>query len=170
MVSYGFPPVNEMLRTTLNAIAMLALLGLWLITGYALFGAHPLPPRIPTHFDLAGHANGWGRPGMLWLVPGLATLICGLMTLVARRPQSFNYPVRVTPGTRPRMQAVSLSMIAWLRAEIAGLFFWIQFATIRSAQNGTNALSPWFVPLVLVVVLGTIGWHFASLLKAGRRR
>lgn len=157
------------MRTFLQYAALAALLALWAITAYAVAGPHPLPARIPTHFDLAGKPNGWGTPAMLWLLPAIATVILGLMTLVARRPSVFNYPVRVTPATRPRLQAIALSMIAWLRCELAGLFLWIQYAIIESARAGRNGLSPLFVPITILVVLGTIAWHFRAMFVAARR-
>jgi len=157
-----------MSQKTLNVIALLTLLAMGGITAYALLGPRPLPPRIPTHFDLAGRVNGWGGRWTLCLAPGMATAIYALMSLTSRFPQAFNYPARATPATRPRMQAISLDMIAWLKAELACLFFWIQYATIRSAWEGVNGLSPWFVPCVLVVVFGTIAWHFVALIKASR--
>jgi uncharacterized membrane protein len=156
-------------RSFLQYAAFAALLVLWAITAFAVAGPHPLPARIPTHFDLAGKPNGWGAPGMLWLIPAVATVILGLMTLVARRPSVFNYPVRVTPATRPRLQAIALSMIDWLRCELAGLFLWIQYATIESARAGRNGLSPLFFPVTIVVVLGTIAWHLRSMFAAARR-
>jgi uncharacterized membrane protein len=157
-----------MLRRTLLVIALAALAGTWIVTVQALTGAHALPARIATHFDAAGNANGWGEPKMLWLFPIIATFIVALMTLVNRYPQAFNYPVRVTPATRPRLEAISLSMIAWLRAELVCLFLWIQVAIIRSARAGRSSLSPWLVPVAILVIFASIGWHIAAMIKAGR--
>jgi len=156
------------MRKTLAVAAIVALVALWVVTAQAIYGAPPLPPRIPTHFDISGNVNGWGEPRMLWLLPFIATLIFGLMTLVSFFPHSFNYPMRVTPAMRPRVENITLAMIAWLRAEVACIFLWIQFETIESAREGANRLSPWFLPLLLVVVFGTITWHFVALLRAGR--
>lgn len=158
------------MRTLLKFAAFAALLAIWALTAYAVAGPHPLPARIPTHFDLAGKPNGWGTPGMLWLLPAVSTGIVGLMTMVARHPRSFNYPVRVTPASRPRMEAVTLDMIAWLRLEIAGMLLWIQYVTIESVRAGQNGLSPLFVPATILVVLGTIGWHARAIFKSAHRQ
>jgi len=37
-----------------------------------------LPERIPTHFNAAGEANGWGSPDSLWVLLVLQVLVCGL--------------------------------------------------------------------------------------------
>lgn len=160
---------SELLRVFLQYAALAALLALWAITAYAVMGPHPLPARIPTHFDLAGKPNGWGTPEMLWLFPAIATFVVGLMWLVARHPRAFNYPVRVTPAARPRLEAITLGMIGWLRLEVAALFLTIQYAIIHSAREGQNRLSPAFVPIVLLVVFGTVIWHIRALFIAARR-
>lgn len=157
------------MRAFLQYAALAALLALWAITAYGVMGPHPLPARIPTHFDLAGKPDGWGQPAMLWLLPNLATVVVGLMWLVARHPRAFNYPVRVTPATRPRLEAITLSMIGWLRLEVAALFLAIQSAIIHSARAGQNRLSPAFVPIVFLVVFGTVIWHIRALFVAARR-
>lgn len=149
--------------------ALAALLALWAITAYAVAGPHRLSASIPTHFDLAGKPNGWGQPGMLWLLPVIATVVIGLMWLVARHPGAFNYPVRVTPANRLRMEGITLGMIAWLQLELAALFLAIQYAILQSVRDGRNRLSPALVPIVLLVVFGTVVWHFRALLVAWRR-
>lgn len=156
------------MRQTMEAIALLLVLTLWGITSYALVGRHPLPAHIPTHFDGSGQPDAWGTPLMLWLLPIMATVIYLLMTMVALFPSSFHFPLRTTAATRPQIEAVALNMIASLKAEVAFLFFWIQFQTIRFARTGHAALPSWFLPGVLVVVFGTIVWHIAAMRRVGR--
>lgn len=139
-------------------------------TAYAVFGPHPLPDRIPTHFDAAGNPNGWGHPAMLWLLPLVSTVIYLLMTWVSRFPAAFNFPMRTTAASRPRMEAIALQMISWLKLEVAALFAWIQYQTIALARNGHGSLSPLFLPLVLVMIFGIIGGHIVSMRRAARSR
>lgn len=156
------------MRKALLLVALIALAATWLATIHAIYGPHPLPARFATHFDAAGNANGWGEPRMLWLFPIISTFIVAVMILVSRFPQAFNYPVRVTPAMRPRLEAISLSMIAWLRAELACLFLGIQYLIIRSAREGQNSLSPWLLPLAILVVFATILGHFVAMIRIGR--
>jgi uncharacterized membrane protein len=153
------------MKSVLHAIAAVALVLTWAATVYVIYGPHPLPDRIPVHFDAAGSSNGWGSPAMLWLLPIMATVIYLLMTVVARFPSAFNFPVRVTRQNRPRLEALALAMIAWLRAEVVCLFAWIQYTTLEFARQGQGRLSPWFLPLSLVAVFLTIGWHVAAMLR-----
>lgn len=155
------------MRKTLAIIALLLLLCTWGITAYAVFGPNHLPARIPTHFNAAGQPDGWGVPAMLWLMPAVATFIYLLMTLVARYPAAFHFPVRTGPAARGQLETIALEMLSWLRAEVVCLFVWIQYQTIQFARSGQGALSPFFLPCVLVVIFGTILWHISAMRRAG---
>lgn len=57
-----------------------------------------LPSRIPTHFDAAGAANGWGSPDMLWIIFVAQALTCAVFLLVPFLGQ--RYPNSVHVGLR----------------------------------------------------------------------
>lgn len=156
------------MRKTLEIVALLLLLLTLGMTAYAVSGSTPLPARIPTHFNAAAQPDGWGRPSMLWFMPIVATVIYLLMGLVARHPAAFNFPMRTAPAARRQLEAIALGMIVWLKFEVLGLFAWIQYQTIQFARRGQGALSPVFLPAVLVVVFGTIVWHIAAMRRAAR--
>jgi uncharacterized membrane protein len=152
---------------SLSALALL----LWM-TYSALNGPNPLPDRVPTHFDAAGHANAWGSPSGMIIFPALAGGLYVLMSVVMRFPDAFHYPVRVTELNLGRLQAVTLDMIAWIKAELVCLFAVLQWAFVRSARSGDGRLFPMILPVFIVVIFGTIGWHLFGLFRAageGRR-
>ncbi len=153
------------MRKSLEAAALVLLCLTWGWTIQTL--SDPLPAQIPVHFDLAGRPDRWGSPQMLWLIPLMTAVIYGLMTLVARYPSAFNFTMRIKPATRPRLESIALNLISWLKVEVLGLFFWIQFQAIRYARRGSGELSPAFLPLVLVVIFGTIAWHIITMRRVG---
>ncbi len=156
------------MRKALELIAVAGLILVLAVTAYVLYGPHPLTGRIATHFDATGEPNGWGTPAMLWFMPGVAVFLYALMTVVVRFPASFNYPFRVTPRTRPPLEALTLQMVAWLKAELMATFAGIQWGTIRSAQEGKLGLSVYFLPAVIGIVFGTIFAHFVAMRRAAR--
>ncbi len=156
------------MRKLLDLAAFLLLVFTSCLTAWEVFGPHPLPAKIPTHFNAAGQADGWGTPGMLWLLPIIAGIIFALMTAVARYPGAFHFPGRTHPAARMQMEAMALSMIGWLKAEVMGLFAWVQGQTLRLARSGEGTLPFLFLPAVLVVVFGTIAWHVAAMRRLGR--
>jgi len=156
------------MRKSLDAIALIALALLTWITYRALYGPEPLPQRIPIHFDFAGNPNGWGSPSMLLLFPVVALAVYLLITVVAFLPAAFNYPVPVTAENRPRLQALALDMITWLKTELICLFTWIQWTIVEAARHGRNGLSPAHMPVALVAIFGTILWYFVAMRRAAR--
>lgn len=156
------------MRKNLEAISLGALVLLFWITWRALTGPTRLPNRIPTHFDFAGQANGWGSPAMLWLFPVVAVGLYLLMTVVVRFPSAFSYPVPVTAENRPRLEALNLSLIAWLKAEILCLFAWIQWMIVVAARQGYNGLSPVLIPVCIVAIFATVGWHIVAIFRAAK--
>jgi hypothetical protein len=156
------------MRKILEGVSLAALACVAWITAAAMTGPHRLTGRIAVHFDAAGQPNGWGSPRALLAMPVLAVVLFVLMTAVARFPGEFNFPVRVTPANRPRLEALALEMIAWLKAEVLCLFAWVQEATVASARSGDSHLSPWFMPVTLGTVFVTIGWYVTAMRRAGR--
>jgi uncharacterized membrane protein len=154
------------MRKVLEAISLGALAVLFWITCRTIYGPERLPDRIPTHFDLAGRPNGWGSPTALLLLPVVAVAIYLGITLTSRFPSAFHYPVRVTPQNRPRLQALSLQMIVCLKTELMCLFAWIQWSIVEAVRNGSGSLSVALVPLSLVAVFATVGWHLVAMFRA----
>jgi uncharacterized membrane protein len=154
------------MRRNLEIVGLALLAFLCWITVRALYGASRLPDKIPTHFDLAGNPNGWGSPATLLLLPVIAVVIYGLITVVSFFPSAFNYPVRVTPENRPRLQALSLQMVAWLKVELAFLFTLLQWFILGAVRSGHGHLSVWIVPLFLVLVFGTCIGYIVAMVRA----
>jgi len=158
------------MRRFLEIVSLAALAFLLAETVRALYGPAPLTGPIPTHFNAAGNPNAWGSASMLWLLPAISAILYLLMTWVSRHPAAFNFPVRVTPLNRQRLQAIALGMIAWLKAELVSFFALIQWTLIRAARKPRPTISALSMPLLLGIVFLTIGLHFAAIFRAGRSR
>jgi hypothetical protein len=156
------------MRRILEAVSLLLLVLVWAGTARAVFGSDPVPARIPIHFDAAGQPDGWATRGMLWLQPAIAAGIHLLMTLVARFAATFNFGRGVGQGARRALEKGALGMISWLKVEILMLLAWIQYQTIEFARRGQGRLSPVFIPVMMVIVFGTIAWHTVAMRRLGR--
>ncbi len=156
------------MRKALEIVGILALILLVILTIRTFYGPARLPARIPTHFNAAGQADGWGSPAMLLVFPAIAVVIYLLMTLVSRFPAAFNFPVRVTPFNRQRLEDLALNMIAWLKVEIVVFFTWIEASAIQAARHPGHRLSPFLMPALLVTVFVTCSLHIAGIFRAAR--
>ena len=85
----------------------------------------------------------------------------------SRNPAVFNYPVRVTPKNRPRLQELALNMIAFLKAETVMLFALIQYQTIDSARNLQSSLPQSLMLTGIAVIFSTIALHIIAMRRAG---
>jgi hypothetical protein len=154
------------MRKYLEAISLTALALLLWITWAALYGPHALSGPIPTHFDIAGRPNAYGPPQMLLVLPAVALVLYLLITVVSRNPAAFNYPVRVTPKNRQRLQELALNMIGFLKAETVILFALIQYQTIDSARNLHSSLQQSLMLTGIAVIFSTIALHIIAMRRA----
>jgi len=156
------------MRKILEALSLVALAALAFITIGAIYGPARLPDRIPTHFNASGQPDGYGSPAMLLVFPIIAVVLYLLMTLVSRFPAAFNFPVRVTPLNRQRLEELALGMIAWLKAEVVIFFSLIENGAIRAARQPNQRLSALLMPTLLAVVFATCIIHIMAIFRAGR--
>ena len=154
------------MRKLLQAISLIALAALLWITYDALYGASRLTGPIPTHFGIDGQPNAWGDPKMLLMLPGVGIFLYLTMTLVSFFPSSFNYPVRVTPRNRERLQSIALNMIAALKAETLLLLALLQYFTIQGVRTGHNGLPPALMITAIVLVFLTMTAHIVAIRRA----
>jgi uncharacterized membrane protein len=111
-----------------------------------------LPARIPTHFNGAGEANGWGSPDTLWLLLVVQVLICGLflaVPLLGRRfPGSVNVGTRrlsdFTPAQQERIMPLFSDMMGYMSVLLGLLFSVLLRETIHAASSAHPHLSLWW--------------------------
>jgi hypothetical protein len=57
-------------------------------------------------------------------------------------------------------------MLALLKVELAGLFAVLQWIFIRSARSGEGHLFAQIMPVVVIIILGTVGWYVFAIFRA----
>ncbi len=153
----------------LLGVVGIAILGLlFLMTAIAVFGRDPLPERIPTHFDLSGHADGWSSSTSIVFLPFFALVLYLLITIVARYPAFNHYPVEVTHENRSRLESLALGMMAWLKVEMAGIFLCIQITLIHAANHPEQTASLFGLWIMLGTVIATVFYFIVAMVLAGR--
>jgi uncharacterized membrane protein len=159
------------MRKAMEGVGLGMLAVLFWITYSALNGSEKLPDRIPTHFDFSGQPNAWGPPGTLWLLPIVGTGLYLLMTVLGSiQFRRYNLPVPVTETNLPFVQEQTSVMLAWIKCELLCLFAYLQWSIIQSARTSQFRLSPLLIPVFLVVVFSTVGWHLAAIIRGARAR
>lgn len=139
----------------LEGLSIITLVGLWALVIYAF---SILPETIPVHFDLKGQPDGYGSKASILFLPILSTLLYVGLTIINRYPHIFNYPVKITAENALRQYANATRMIRVLKLIVLGVFFLIEFFTIRSALGSSAGLGIWFLPFILCVVYIPMGY------------
>jgi uncharacterized membrane protein len=152
-------------RKSIEALSLAGLAFIFWITWQALHGPNPLPERVPTHFDAAGHANAWGPPETLWLLPVLAGVLYLLITVLSLLPTTLKSKRQLTPEKRAQLEALTRRMVAWLKLELICLFAWIQWSILQSLEQGSSSISPWTVPVFIAAVTLNVAWHIAAIFR-----
>jgi uncharacterized membrane protein len=154
------------MRKILEAFALAAVVWLVYLAIAAFYGPARLPSRIPTHFGVNGRPDAWGPAAALLFFPVVGLTLYLLITLVARHPSVFNYPVRVTPINRPRLEALALDMIAWLKFELAWLFAGLEWFALHAARHPGAGIPVALMPVALVCIFSVIAWYVAAMFRA----
>ena len=143
-------------------LEVLAFLGLIFLFGSSAIYYSQLPDQIPTHFGPGGAPDGFGSKKALWVLPVIGLLIYSFMTLINRRPEGFNYLVKITPENAERQYTMATRMLRRLKAFIILLFAYLVWRTIHIANGEAESLHGWILPVVLVVALGTTFFYISQ--------
>lgn len=152
----------------LEVLSVLGVLFVFLLV-YQSWGI--LPDRIPTHFGFTGQPDAWGNKENLFFLPIMTLAMYLLLTIVSRFPHTFNYtfnyPVKITEENAETQYIMARHLIAVVKVETIWLFAYIQWITIEVALGKATGLSNLFLPIFMVVLLGTIVVYFY---KARKKR
>ncbi|MCF2589281.1 DUF1648 domain-containing protein [Brevibacterium sp. UCMA 11752] len=129
-------------RATLIATAVLSVV---VLVSYPM-----LPDLIPTHFNLAGMADGYGPSWTVFVIVGLLAALIGATSWLSTRPQMLNFPVVVTEENAQQIFRESERMMVWVSAAL----FIVYLGTAISSWGGYGA--PAFLVGILGLALATI--------------
>ena len=101
-----------------------------------------LPRHIPTHFNAAGVADGWGSPDTLWVLLGVQALTCAVFLIVPYVGQRFPGAIHVgsrrlsdfSPAQRARMLPMLNDMAGYMSI-VMNLFFVLMLHEIIQAAT-----------------------------------
>ena len=131
-----------------DLLGWIILLALWALT---ITHYSTLPDTIPTHFNGAGEADGFGSKASIIGLPFIATLLFILLTILNRYPHIFNYPSPVTQENALRLYTLATRMLRYLKLVLLVVFGGIGFMTVQHATGKAAGLGVWFLPLTLVL-------------------
>ncbi|WP_339206773.1 DUF1648 domain-containing protein [Paenibacillus sp. FSL K6-3182] len=118
-----------------------------------------LPQTIAIHFNGRGEADGWGSKAALVILPIISFLLFAGLALLRKIPHEFNYMTTITEQNAPYQYKTSILLLSWIKLEIVALFAYVQWAAIQVASGGASKLGIWLLPVILVILIGTIVFY-----------
>ena len=141
---------------------IIAALGLLTLLGLSVFYYGQLPDQVPSHFGPNGLPDQYGSKTTLWLLPIIGSAIFGLMTFVNKRPDWFNYPVRITPENSLAQYTMASRLIRVLKASVTILFAYLVWGIISVSKGVQAGLETWFLLLPLGILVFSLLYIFKS--------
>ncbi len=127
-----------------------------------------LPGTIPTHYNGAGEADGFGGKSGILILPIIATLLFVALTILNKYPQIFNYPTKITEKNALWQYTNATRMIRYLKFIIVIIFGFIEFQTIRNAKGQTSGLGAWFLPMIWGLIFFPMIFFLAKSFKKAK--
>ena len=110
---------RKVIYLIMNIIGFLALLG---STLFVIIMWSQIPDQIPTHYNFAGEADGYGGKGSLIFMIVLAWFMFILITVLMRFPNTWNMPVKFTAENKTRLYSITKAMLEVIKM-LASLLF-----------------------------------------------
>lgn len=143
-------PYNKF-QKSLEILALILLLGQIVYTAVL----YPqLPSKIPTHFNFAGEADGWGGKGSIIVLVITTVGLYILLTVTMFFPRLWNVPVKITDQNRGIIFRYVMNMVLLDKLLIVSSFFYITYCSISATGMGW-----WFTPVMLISVLGVTFYY-----------
>jgi uncharacterized membrane protein len=148
---------------TIEIIGWLLIFAVW---GLTVINYQRLPDIIPTHFNGAGVADGFGDKWMILTLPLIATILFVGLTILNKFPHIFNYPTEITADNALRQYTNATRLTRYLKLIIVFIFGLIAFKTIQKANGEADGLGIWFLPLTVGLIFIPLTYYLIKSFKA----
>ncbi|MDR0801791.1 DUF1648 domain-containing protein [Fluviicola sp.] len=146
------PKVKLELTTDDKVLEIIGWIFIIIIWSLTIANYSSLPETIPTHYNAAGKADGFGEKTTILFLPLIATILFVGLTILNKFPHIFNYPVNITKENALRQYTNASKLIRYLKVIIVIVFSFIAFKTIQNANRKADGLGNWFLPLFFGLV------------------
>lgn len=147
-----WPEIEFELKTIDKSLELLGWLSIIAIWGLTISSYTSLPETIPTHYNSAGQADGFGGKATIFTLPSIAAILFVGLTVLTRFPHVFNYPADITPANALRKYTNATRLIRYLKLITTLIFGLIVLMTLRNADGQPNGPGIWFLPLIIGMI------------------
>ncbi len=153
-------PQMKVERTQVERLLEIAgLAGIAFVVSFLIKYWASLPDTVPSHFGYDGRPDAFSGKSFLLILPAVAVFSYTILTFLSRYPHILNYLWKITHQNAYRQYQLSRTMITALKAETIWIFNYIVYIQVRVSLEISSGLSPLFLPILIIAVLGTIGLY-----------
>lgn len=162
---YNDRPKIKVPYESVDYVMELACLALLItIWAYAFVEYATLPDIIPTHFNSAGLADGYGSKYTIFIMPAIGSLVYLLLFTLNLYPHIHNYSVNITPENAIKNYRFSTRFLRTINVLMCLLFAYITYTIVESATASQNDIGTFFLPVVIgiSVLLPVFGLYYQN--------
>lgn len=143
-------------------VGWISIIAIW---GLTISTYTNLPDTIPTHYNGAGQADGFGGKENILTLPLIATILFVGLTVLNKFPHVFNYPTNITQDNALGQYTNATRLIRYLKLIIVVIFGLIAFKTIQNTNGEADGLGIWFLPVTMGLIFIPLTYFVVKSLK-----
>lgn len=123
-----------------------------------------IPDAPPIHFGTSGNADGEGDRSLLLVIPVTAFLISLGAAVFSHYTHRFNLIVPITKEAAKLQYIMARRLILWVNMESVWVLAFLEWNLIDAGLGNPVGHIVYFIPVVAVAVVATIGYYVYQLL------
>ena len=126
------------------------------------------PETVPTHFNFAGDADGWGGKGFYWILAAIMLVGMIICASAAYNRKLVNLPIRLKEPVFYRQIGLISRMCRIMTITFGFIWLAVLLAMSASFIGMPEGLSVAFIPLSVVLMLGVVMFYTLKIWWIGR--
>lgn len=116
---------------------------------YTIVQYNNLPETIPTHFNAAGEADGFGHKTSIFIIPVIGIGLYLLLFILNKYPHMHNYMVNITEENALKNYRFSTRVLRFVNLFCIALIAYTTFTIVKSSNGENFVIGKWLLPVVI---------------------
>jgi len=124
-----------------------------------------LDDSIPTRFDSSGEVSSTSSKYTVWILPFVGAFLYGMLWFLNKAPNTFNYPVKITPENAEFHYRKSVRMMRNIKLICMVMFAFIVWSTVAVGAGLASGLNTVVMTILLILVFAPIAHYLYTVWK-----
>jgi len=112
-----------------------------------------LSDEIPTHFNINGEADGFGKKNSIWILPLVSVFTSLLLFLSTRYPKYFNIPIKYKPEHQNQVFQAIKDLMRNMAIAVSMMFAYLTIGMAKVDLGDWVGLSRSFLYIFIGLIL-----------------